>query len=1172
MMMNLLDLLHLQHEADQLLAVTKSKHPDKPWVFEAAIRRHWQAMRLDEARAELAEAENVIEVRDVELMRWRALIHAARGEREQASRTLDQLVELADESEPAMRDSVRGWAVAIRARLHMTALDRLKGINAYERALALAPNDPILEYLLAEAYQQIGEHDLAVLSLRRAARLDPYWISIPLAEARSLVALDRPADALALLRLVIRRAPNLNLGVYLRLVRAWIDSEESGQINRSPDRPRRDRADFLELLLSLHGKFPQDAEMISLLTEVYARRGAAAEARSLIEDVLRDHQPDVRALTLLAETSSRWDLGLEDRLINRARQLPDLTIELAGRLSLVLMRRGRTDDAHAILDEAVAAAPDRRRAEVLASKPRLQLMLAAGDEDALAGLAQLLRDEPNSLAAAEFTLGRPEAWENSALIKTAIDMLNEQVGERSPRALLAEATYRYRFHRDDPASIAHATGLVRDVLQRTPDSKHALTLMASLLLVGENTRPERAIQHLKRAINLYPSDVTLYPRLISLLQQVGYLREAEQYLKRLASRPYRDSAIRRAELQLLLAQIDLAPGDLETCIARISQLVDETSDESDQLVLASLYVRAGRYDDAEHIYAHLFASPERSEMAVRRAADFYAQTGRFHKGLALLQALEIDGDPASKLLMLGSFHQDHGDLDEAGRFFQRAVEISPGSTEAWNRVAVHSLAIGRPDDARQAALRGLQVDSKNEALLTTLAIVSISTNRTTRKEDLQLIEDLGTEYEPLRATLGLLVQAKDDRGAIAPTASDLADAQQLVHDHPSFLPAWQLSVMLHVQSGRVDEAVGLANRAAARLPNNPRPAEWAARMLFDAGRLDESVSRAQTWRRRSLGRVIGPDTFIASLHLELGSPASAVKQLAPHVDRIWDERERFPDRVMLWVRVLLLDGQVDRAALIIRQLASDAQRWHNQLMALALMLENHLRYELLELIEPVLTETPEGALMLAKAWADLGRRADDPSYYERADNLADAAESAGAPIVHVHLLRATIASYRGDLAATELHFGKVLQLEPGNLFALNNLAYALIHLGGKYNEAAALALRAIKIDPGNPGVRDTYARALIGLHRLDEAEHNARLAVSARPNDPDLRLTLVECFIGQSRFDRAEAELADAQRAAANGPGADEAVAARIEQLQQRLDGARVIVEQRATTIGLSER
>jgi tetratricopeptide (TPR) repeat protein len=274
---------------------------------------------------------------------------------------------------------------------------------------------------------------------------------------------------------------------------------------------------------------------------------------------------------------------------------------------------------------------------------------------------------------------------------------------------------------------------------------------------------------------------------------------------------------------------------------------------------------------------------------------------------------------------------------------------------------------------------------------------------------------------------------------------------------------------------------------------------------------------------------------------------------------------------MLWLRALLLDGQIDRAALMIQQLTSETQRWHSQLLALALVLEDNSCHELLELIEPVLTEMPEGTVMLAKAWADLARRADDPTYYERAENLANAAESAGAPIVQVHLLRATIAFYRGDLSATELHYGKVLEREPRNLVALNNLAYALIQLAGKYNEAAALALRAIKIDPGNSGVRDTYAQALIGLDRLDEAEHHARLAVLARPDDPDFRLTLVRCLIGQSRFDDAEAVLAVARRAAAKGPGPDEAVAARIEQLQQRLDQARPVVEQRATTIGLSE-
>ncbi len=1165
-MVKMLELMGLRDLAEELLAEERSRFPNEPWVFETAIRRLWQALRIEDALEVLAQAEEALGDNRINLLRWRALLHTVGGERDEVNKALEKLSSLAEASGSADRDASRGWVAAIRASQYVSESNWLDALASYERALALEPNDAVLLYLLAEAYRGVGEHDLALSILERAERLDPHWMAIQLAQAESFLALGRHAEAFEALRIVIRRAPDAGLRAYLLLAKAWLALDSSPDQVGLADPGFEQELDVLRLLFVLDEQVPLHAEILSLLAEAYLQRGDLDNAVALIERVLRDDQADVRTLTRLAEISQQWDLSYEQRLLARSGERSGLTLALAGRQARILMRLGRADEAYALVDRTFATVADRSHTGVQVQLIRTQLMLVEGDEKALGGIAQLLAHEPNSLAVAEFALEQEEAWRDATLIKAAVDTLRRMVGDHSPRVLLAEATYRYRFHWDDPASIAHATGLVRDVLQRTPDSKHALTLMASLLLAGENPRPERAIQHLKRAINLYPSDVMLYPRLISLLQQVGDLGEAGQYLKRLESRRYRDSAVRRAELQLLVAQ-----GNLETSITRISQLVHETSDESEQLVLASLYFEAGRYNDAEQIYTGLLASLERSEMAVRGAADFYAETGRFQQGLALLQSLELDGSPARKLLLLGSFHQDHGDLDEAGRFFRRAVEISPGATEAWHRLAVHCLAIGRPDDARQAARRGLEVGSKNGALLTTLVIASISTNGTTRKEDLQLIEDLGREHEPLRATLKLLVQAKDDGGALTPTTYDLADAQQLVRDYPSFLPAWQLSVMLHVQSGRVDEAVRLANRAAARLPNNPAPAEWAAHMLFDAARPDESLDAAQTWRRRSLGRIIGPDTFIASLHLELGNPASAVRQLGPHADRLWDERERFPVRVMLWLQALLLDGQVDRAALMIQQLVSGAQRWHNQLLALALVLENNLCYEFLELIEPVFTETPEGTVMLAKAWADLGRRADEPSYYERAHRLANAAESARAPIVQVQLLRATIAFWRGDLPATELYYGKVLELEPRNLVALNNLAFALIQLGGRYAEAVDLTSIAVKIDPSSAIVLDTHARALIGLHRLDEAEHNVRLAVSAQPDDPDFRLTLADTLISQGRSDEAEAELAIAQRAAAKGSGPDKAVAARIEQLQKRLDRARATVDQRATTIGTSE-
>ena len=75
----------------------------------------------------------------------------------------------------------------------------------------------------------------------------------------------------------------------------------------------------------------------------------------------------------------------------------------------------------------------------------------------------------------------------------------------------------------DEARLAEATALVGDVLNRTPDSLPGLTLMSRLLLAGNAPEPDLAIRNLRRAVDLYPGRVNLYPRLVILLQEQGDL-------------------------------------------------------------------------------------------------------------------------------------------------------------------------------------------------------------------------------------------------------------------------------------------------------------------------------------------------------------------------------------------------------------------------------------------------------------------------------------------------------------------------------------------------------------------------------------------------------------------------------------------------------------------------
>jgi tetratricopeptide (TPR) repeat protein len=408
--------------------------------------------------------------------------------------------------------------------------------------------------------------------------------------------------------------------------------------------------------------------------------------------------------------------------------------------------------------------------------------------------------------------------------------------------------------------------------------------MSRLLLAGPDPDLEEAANHLKWAVDLYPGQVDLYPRLITLLQEQGDLDTAARYLRRLSAYADRDPQLRAAELRLLQEQ-----GDFDTAVWRLGQFVGQTSSESDQLALAWLHRRVGEYEEAERIYDRVLAAPDRSNKAVTDAADFYASLGDFDEATALLRSLD---DAVAEALALGDLYQKHGDSEEAEQWY----------TEAWRRLAAHYLVVADHEQARQAALAGLRIDPQHTTLQAALAAASFNLGEAARREALDIFEEVGGDNPAVRDTVALCDRVATAEGRMVPTEQDLADANELVRLHPRFLPAWQIAITMHADGGRREEAVQLARRAVGRLPAEAQPAEWATHLLVKAGRLEEALDMARSWRRRSQQRPIEADTFIASLQVDLGRPRVAVLQLEPHADRIWAERDRFPQRMIVWLR------------------------------------------------------------------------------------------------------------------------------------------------------------------------------------------------------------------------------------------------------------------------------
>jgi uncharacterized protein (TIGR03790 family) len=129
--------------------------------------------------------------------------------------------------------------------------------------------------------------------------------------------------------------------------------------------------------------------------------------------------------------------------------------------------------------------------------------------------------------------------------------------------------------------------------------------------------------------------------------------------------------------------------------------------------------------------------------------------------------------------------------------------------------------------------------------------------------------------------------------------------------------------------------------------------------------------------------------------------------------------------------------------------------------------------------------------------------------------------------------RAVIGSLQeqaGDYDAAVANYRGVLEAQPSNVVALNNLAYALAVHEGKASEGLPFAMRAFALAPRDPDVADTlgWIRHLLGNH--DEALRLIQASLATNPGRADIRVHLGLIYAELGNREKAQGALDEALR------------------------------------------
>lgn len=165
---------------------------------------------------------------------------------------------------------------------------------------------------------------------------------------------------------------------------------------------------------------------------------------------------------------------------------------------------------------------------------------------------------------------------------------------------------------------------------------------------------------------------------------------------------------------------------------------DKKRGELDRLIeTAELYHRAGRLEDAEHLYREILSQEPENSQATHLLGLIAMQVGKFEISQELFQtALELDPSNPVFHCNLATLSFLQGDLKKAEQGARKALELDPDYVDAKANLGKILKEQGRTEEAKECLRQAVNSGARDADTITSLAETHLHLGNFTRAEEL----------------------------------------------------------------------------------------------------------------------------------------------------------------------------------------------------------------------------------------------------------------------------------------------------------------------------------------------------------------------------------------------------------------------------------------------------
>ena len=583
---------------------------------------------------------------------------------------------------------------------------------------------------------------------------------------------------------------------------------------------------------------------------------------------------------------------------------------------------------------------------------------------------------------------------------------------------------------DDRAAVADAEKRAQAVVAAFPTNVDALDALAMTeLSLG---KPEEAAGHLEQALQRLPGDLDSSALLMRARLSRGDVKGAEEALQEC----FRKSP-QSAEVALVMGRFYLVarrPREAEEQFRRAIRIDPKYG--AALLDLGMTLFHGGRKDEAGPVFKQLAAVP-----------------GKSYK-------------PAYAIFLL-----ETGQRDAAIAELHRLAKEDPGDRTARTRLVKLYLMSGRRGDAEKLLAGVIAKNPKDADALLQRSEISIDDGR---YRDAQNDLNLVLRYRPEAAETHVLMARLDAAvGRVLHQRQELAEALRL---DPSLMATRVDLARLLIAAKGAKSAIEILQQAP---DSQKRSVPWIVQSnwaLMDLGRLDE----ARKGVAEGLRSVSTPELLLQDGLLKMdGKDYNGARTALDGVLR------QNPEDVRALRALVQLYGLRNQRAAALQTMREYAARHPRsapvQNFFGELLLAEGKPAEARAAFTAATTADPRfRPAQLALARLDVSEGELESAHRMLADLLAGNRNDP-----ELWLYMGWLENMEKDYPQALSYFRKVVDADPANVVALNNLAYLLASQTGQFDEALKYAQQVKEIAPENKGVDDTIGWIMYrkGLYR-----------------------------------------------------------------------------------------